>query len=150
MDNISMGNIITAVIFFSFIAAQEVSVYSGVIDGDTFETSNGRVVRVLNINTPELGTEAGKRAYYYARKLLNKKKITLVGEGKERGKYGRYLYHVILPDGSLFAQRMIRRGHSRYYIKYGKSKLFGEIFEEAEKEAKKKRLGMWKKLRSVE
>lgn len=125
-------------------ASSQSNIGRGVIDGDTFETDDGKVVRVLNINTPELGTEQGKKAYYFARKLLSGKKIMLIKEGKEKGKYGRYLYHAILPDGTNFAERMIRRGHSRYYKKHGKSRLYGELYKEAERRARKERLGIWK------
>jgi len=120
------------------------SIGAGVIDGDTFETNDGRVVRILNINTPELGTEEGKRAYYYARRLLKGKKVTLIPEGNRKGRYGRYLYHVILPGGVNYAEKVIRRGHSRYYIKYGRTKLFEQSYLSAEKEAVKKKLGIWR------
>jgi len=130
-------------VFLMFAPAQAV-VGAGVIDGDTFETADGRVVRILNINTSELGTEEGKRAYYYARRLLKRKKVALVKEGKEKGKYGRYLFHVILPDGSNFAERMIRRGYSRYLTKYGKSVRYGRLYEQAESLARRERRGIWK------
>jgi len=134
----------TMIAVFLMFAPSQAVVGAGVIDGDTFETADGRVVRILNINTPELGTEEGNRAYYYARKLLRRKKVVLVREGKEKGKYGRYLFHVILPDGSNFAERMIRRGYSRYFIKYGKSVRYGRLYEQAEFLARRQRRGVWR------
>jgi len=96
------------------------------------------------INTSELGTEEGKRAYYYARRLLKRKKVVLVKEGRGKGKYGRYLFHVILPDGSNFAARMIRREYSSYFTKYGKSVRYGRLYEQAEFLARRQRHGIWK------
>lgn len=118
---------------------------SGVIDGDTFDAENGQRVRVLNINTAEIGTERGKYAYYFARKLLKGKTVKLVKEpGKNKGRYGRYLYHVILPDGSNYATKMIHRGHSNYWKKYGATVLFDKEYKKAERYAKKHRLGIYK------
>ncbi len=65
-------------------------------------------------------------------------------EGREKGKYGRYLFHVILPDGSNFAERMIRRGYSRYFTKYGKSARYGRLYEQAEFLARREGCGIWK------
>lgn len=119
---------------------------SGVIDGDTFDAGDIRV-RVLNINAPELGTMPGKYAYYHARKLLSGKEVTLIEElnhGPDR--YKRHLFHVILPDGKNFGAEMIRRGFSKYWIKYGRSKIFDAEYQAAEDEAREKCHGLWKKL----
>lgn len=119
---------------------------SGVIDGDTFDAGEVRV-RVLNINAPELGTMPGKYAYYHARKLLSGKEVTLIEEPNHGGdKYGRHLYHVILPDGKNFSAEMIRRGFSKYWIKYGRSKIYDAEYQAAEDEAREKCHGLWKKL----
>ena len=101
-----------------------------VVDGDTikvemdvgFELTLNVVVRLENVNAPELDTPPGKRARdFIARKL---KGANLVIETKKRGKFGRYIakvfyhrtrndYREILQYGSLINDDMITAGHAK-------------------------------------
>jgi endonuclease YncB( thermonuclease family) len=76
-----------------------------VIDGDTFEAlvdlgfgiSQKFKVRLDGIDTPEVKTDAGKKAKEFVRQLIEGKEVTLIEGGTE--KYGRALAKVELVDG---------------------------------------------------
>jgi endonuclease YncB( thermonuclease family) len=107
--------------------ANVVSVY----DGDTLTvdvpdwagTPQSRTsVRVTGIDTPEYGSRAScesERALAaevreYARALVNTgDRVLLTNAGND--KYGRFLGHVTLPDGSDWARHMIERGYAHEY-----------------------------------
>ena len=101
-----------------------------VVDGDTikvemdvgFELTLNVVVRLENINAPEINTAAGKRARDFIAKKL--KGAHLVIETKKRGKFGRYIakvyyhrtrsdYREILQYGSLINDDMIQARHAK-------------------------------------
>ena len=65
-----------------------------VIDGDTFETSDGRRVRLVGVNTPEstIRTEAyGKEASSYTASKLEGKQVWMQKDVSDRDRYSRYL-----------------------------------------------------------
>src|SRR4051812_32054288 len=65
-----------------------------VIDGDTFETSDGRRVRLVGVNTPEstIRTEAyGKEASSYTASTLEGKQVWMQKDVSNRDCYSRYL-----------------------------------------------------------
>lgn len=65
-----------------------------VVDGDTFETLDGRKVRLIGVNTPESTTrveEYGKDASHYTISKLNGKQVWLQKDVSETDRYDRYL-----------------------------------------------------------
>lgn len=87
---------------------------SRVIDGDTFEVSGGQRVRVLGIDSCEVGTPGGQQAAAEARRLLTGARVTLRAEpgSPDRDQYGRLLRYVTLPDGRDFGREMVGHGHT--------------------------------------
>lgn len=123
-----------------------------VYDGDTILVTSGGVkmkIRLLGIDTPEkqgpytkaepLGEEAGRRMT----ELALRKKVTLVYGGDSlKDRYGRYLAHVILPDGRSLNEIMLKEGLAQAYrrFRYSRKKLYQKL----EAKAKAACLGIWK------
>jgi len=124
------------------------AIVSWVIDGDTFQTSDGERVRLLGIDSPEYQPHRrkidpfGKEASEFAKKTLTGKKVLLEGDVEPKDKYGRTLAYVYLPDGTFVNESIVAQGlaKSRYYKPNGKHR---EELKAAQKAAKKAKKGIW-------
>ncbi|MCU0372794.1 MAG: thermonuclease family protein [Ignavibacteria bacterium] len=133
-----------------------------VVDGDTFEMSDGQKVRLLGIDTPEkyesnkldrdteLGRQdkatvkkLGRLASDYAKAIVEGKNVRLerdpINEDKDR--YGRLLRYVYLEDGTCVNAKIISEGYAQVYDKFPISKL--EEFRKLQREARENRRGLW-------
>ena len=136
--------IITILIAANFLAfksqfslAREQVVVSRVIDGDTFQLEDGRIIRLSNINTPEKNTINYELAISYLNQFLNKS-IELEIMGTER--YGRVLGRVYSPD--YINLELVRQGFASKFL-VEESEL--RDFAKAEAEAIKNGKGIWEK-----
>tara|TARA_Y100000034_G_C6894063_1_gene411791 strand:+ start:1199 stop:1948 length:750 start_codon:yes stop_codon:yes gene_type:complete len=108
-----------------------------VIDGDTVELEDGRVIRMLNINTEEKGRAWSSEATEYLRGYLNES-VELEIEGV--GKYGRIL-------GRLYGEEYI----NLELVMFGLAHVYlaeeDELkeFKKVEKESREGELGIWEK-----
>jgi len=134
-------------------AVQNYYTVTKVIDGDTFEATNGSHVvrvRIAGMDAPEYKQAYGKRATYQLRKEIKDKKvrIQMVGEGLD--KYGRVLGHVFVDEQDV-SLVMIKQGLATYYRpfcteypRYLEHYNYDPVkYVEAEKKAKEKGLGIW-------
>ena len=162
-----ISTFILAVFFSVALASDQPATHSDliatvtkVVDGDTIHvriksTGIKEKVRIIGLDTPELHHPRkpvqyfAKEAKVQAEKLLKDKTITLrldqvnVAKG-HRDRYGRLLAHVILPDGTYFAERMIRDGFAHAYVKYPFDQQLMERYRRAEREAREAKRGLWK------
>jgi endonuclease YncB( thermonuclease family) len=84
-----------------------------VIDGDTFEIAGGQRVRVLGIDSCEIGTYGGTQAKQYAEIALDGESVVLEQEpGVDRDRYGRLLRYVSTGYGSDFGETMVVQTHT--------------------------------------
>lgn len=95
---------------------QDVAVKT-VIDGDTVILSDNRHVRLIGINTPEIGHngEASQPGAKAAREFLvdlfkTNKSLRLKYDRVKTDKYGRTLAHLFLPDGTSLESLILQRG----------------------------------------
>ncbi len=122
-----------------------------VFDGDTFEIEGGRRVRLIGVNTPELGRDGRppEPLALAARERL----IALIARagrtvglryGREReDRYGRLLAHAFLPDGTDVAAVLIREGLG--FAIAVPPNLWGlECRLAAERAARARGLGVWR------
>jgi len=116
---------------------REIVVISRVIDGDTVELEDGRIIRLLNINTPEKGRTGSEEASNFLKQFENQAvELEITGVGR----YGRIL-------GRLYAKKylnleLVRLGLAHQYL--GEEHEIGS-FKKAEQEAREKELGIWEK-----
>jgi micrococcal nuclease len=125
---------------------------SKVVDGDTLKIIvNGKeeLVRFLGINTPEVENSYrhaecfGKEASTETKKLLTNQEVYLLPdpEAPNRGKYGRLLRYVFLPNGEFINADLIKDGYAFAYI-YQPIK-FKKYFMALENQAQKSGQGLW-------
>lgn len=97
-------------------AGEQVTV-TEVIDGDTFTISDGRTIRVLGIDSCELGTVQGDSAKLSAEGDLTYSPITLTTEpGVDTDQYGRHLRYVQAGYGNEdFGLEMVQWDHTGVY-----------------------------------
>ncbi|MDM7322436.1 MAG: thermonuclease family protein [Gammaproteobacteria bacterium] len=90
----------------------------GLPDGDTLHLSDGRRVRLIGINTPEVAHDGrpaeplAEEARARLKRLVHDAKGHLglrLGE-EPRDRYGRLLAHVFLPDGESVQARLLAEG----------------------------------------
>jgi len=123
-----------------------------VVDGDTiFIRYNGKheKIRLLCVKTQKSVHPDEKQsitmaevAFRYTQKKLTGKYVDLEFESWLRGRYGVLLAYVFV-DGKNINLELVRKGLSRYYIKYGQSKKYHNEFKVAEKLARKEKLNIW-------
>lgn len=124
------------------------STVSRVIDGDTIELSNGKVIRYIGIDTPELrgenentcfGLEAAKENV----RLVLGKKVRLEKDVSETDKYGRLLRYVWIED-RMINEELVKTGYAKSATYPPDIKYF-ERFKDAESSAFSNKLGLWQK-----
>lgn len=121
------------------------------VDGDTLKIlmdGQRETVRLIGIDTPESvhpdksrNTEWGKRASEFTKGRLERKKIQLEFDVQERDKYGRLLAYVYTDEG-FFNEVLVREGWAKVST-YPPNVKYVERFKAAQKEAQKKRVGIW-------
>jgi endonuclease YncB( thermonuclease family) len=97
--------------------ADEIGVIASVMDGDTFALTDGRVVRVLGIDSCEIITHSGLQARSDAQQLLRAGQIVYLRRepGVDRDVYRRHLRYVTTSGGQDFGTEMIGFEHTGVY-----------------------------------
>lgn len=110
-------------------------------DGDTLTVltvGNLQVkVRLYGIDSPELKQAFGNNAKRCASDLAFDKFVTVHGKGLDR--YGRVIGWVFVRD-TCVNKELVSRGFAWWYRQYAPGV---KLFEDAEKYAKKAKLGLW-------
>lgn len=95
-----------------------------VVDGDTVVLADGRIVRYLGINSPELDEPLGRAARAENRRLTEGREVVLSFDGDRHDGYGRLLAYVTA--GRVFVnRRLLEQGLAHLF-------LFGHLSREAE------------------
>jgi endonuclease YncB( thermonuclease family) len=120
------------------------AVVKKVIDGDTVELFNGTVLRYVGMTAPETGEPFEKEATEANRNLVEGKEIKLEYDNYTSDKFGRILAYPII-DGKNISIELVSKGMAEIVV-YQKRKPF--IYQaqllEAQEQAKKQKLGIWK------
>ena len=126
-----------------------------VIDGDTFDIDipDGRHqntrIRLLGIDTPETGGEEsgvmyfGPEATEFTKKLALGKSIMvyLDSPNPTRGKYGRLLAYVKLPDGGFLNEVLLTEGYAYADSRFSHS--FYNKYRQLQSRARSGKKGLW-------
>ena len=119
-------------------------------DGDTLRLSDGRKVRLIGINTPELArkqkpAEAFASEAKQALKTLVKKgqPIKLIYGKDKKDHYGRILAHAFSASGQNIQQALLSQGLARV-ITIPPNTKFTRCYLAIENTARCNRLGLWK------
>jgi len=128
--------------------AAEFSKVVRVIDGDTVRLQTGESVRLLGINTPEIGykgkrSDAGaEEAKAYLKKLVLNHRVLLEQDVEKEDKYTRKLAHVFLENGMHINAQMLRHGMAALSIHPPNFK-YEQRLKTAQNYAEKRQLGIW-------
>lgn len=120
------------------------AVVKKVIDGDTVELFNGTVLRYVGITAPEETESFAEEAAKLNQSLVEGKEIKLEYDNYTSDKFGRILAYPIIDNKNICIE-LVRKGMAELVI-YQKRKPF--IYQvqllEAQEQAKKQKLGIWK------
>ena len=122
-----------------------------VIDGDTLRLQDHRRIRLIGIDTPELGGW-GRVTQPYARKAqqrlaelvkANGDTVVLsIGE-QSHDRYGRVLAHVYGQHGASLEEQLISEGLA-YHVVIAPNVALAQCLAQAESEARSQGVGLWK------
>ena len=112
-----------------------------VIDGDTVELADGRYVRYLGIDTPELGEAYSSEASDRNRELVEGKTVELQRGKRDQDEFGRLLRYVYV-DGVFVNAELVAQGYARAYI-FDPDERYSQILVQLEQYAKMREQGLW-------
>lgn len=121
-----------------------------VVDGDSVILTDQRQVRLIGINAPEIGKD-GKpdeplagTARDRLRELVQGKNVRLEFEEEPRDHYGRWLAHLVLPDGVSVEEILLKEGLVSAIAIPPNVRQWRRLFE-TERGARAARRGIWGK-----
>jgi len=119
-----------------------------VVDGDTVRLENGKLVRLLGINTPERTYDDqpadpfSLEATLLLQELVEGREVVLTPGREKKDKYGRLLGYLNLLDGSDVQQQLIKRGYA-FVVAFPPDIDRLKQFVPLEKTARKQKKGVW-------
>lgn len=126
---------------------EETAVVSRVIDGDTVELADGRRLRYIGMDTPEL-VDPRKPVECFAneakeenKRLVDGKKVRLEKDVSQTDKYSRLLRYVWVGD-VMVNDYLVRQGFA-HASAYPPDVTHSEQLLEAEREAREHHRGLW-------
>lgn len=120
-----------------------------IVDGDTLHLSDGRKIRLIGINTPELGHRGeasqpyGQQAYQAVVRLLSdNKKVGLYYDKERKDRYKRTLAYIVLADGQSLEQYLLSQGLAVSIVVPPNSAHLN-CYRALENQARQARKGLW-------
>ena len=143
------------------LASSEVFTVSHVSDGDTLTLEDGRKVRLIGVDTPEMSDESRNRrnavrfhlnantvhnfawkARQFVLDQVQGKKVRLEYDRQREDKYGRTLAYVYRePDDFFLNAELVRQGYGFDYRAFPFR--YSDDFYRYEQEARDKKKGLW-------
>ncbi|MDD5079334.1 MAG: thermonuclease family protein [Candidatus Omnitrophica bacterium] len=133
-----------------------------VIDGDTLKLENGKRVRLIGIDTPEMHESAkldrdsqrsgqdkkaiqamGRRSSDFTKGLVEGKRVRLEFDVERLDRYDRILAYVYLGDGTFVNAEIIKQGYASL-MTYPPNVRHVDIFKQLYREARENNRGLWK------
>jgi len=120
-------------------------------DGDTIVLTDGRRVRYIGINSPEVESKYseaepfGYEARELNRELVYLKKVRLEFDIENYDQYGRLLAYVFLPDGDFINNAIITAGYA-YCLPKKPNVKYEELFLKSQQNAMLSNKGIWQNL----
>ncbi len=139
---------------FIFLPQQACSADAGyqvkwVVDGDTVVLDDGRRVRYIGINAPELehdGHQAepfAEEAKQFNASLVDRKEVRLEFDREHTDPYGRTLAYVFLKDGTLVNAQIISHGYA-FLLYHSQNRKYDSILLQLQRAAMSAKKGIWK------
>ncbi|MBM4288430.1 MAG: hypothetical protein FJ135_09855 [Deltaproteobacteria bacterium] len=122
-----------------------------VLDGDTIVLADGRRVRYLGIDSPELSSidlrelKIARQAHKVNVELIQGVKLRLEYGQERYDQYNRLLAYIFLPDGRFLNAELVRQGLAWVFLRSPNLGYQQELVE-AQRQAINQRLGWWQEL----
>lgn len=110
-----------------------------VVDGDTFDDSDGNRYRMYGIDAPEKGQPFGKTAKRFLSGMILNKNVKI--EVMNADRYGRSVCKVYDENNSDVGAAMLKAGLAHHFRRYDDS----AEYERFEVEAREQRRGLWQR-----
>ena len=129
-----------------FASTTEVAI-AKVIDGDTVRLADGRKVRLIGINAPELGSDGkpgqdfSRKAKQALQKFLGKRARLLLDKDKQDN-HRRTLAHLYNLDGDSAEAYLLKQGLA-WHVAVPPNLRLAQCLADMEQQARKQRLGLW-------
>jgi micrococcal nuclease len=126
-----------------------------VADGDTIVLKDGRHVRYLGIDTPEVAHESrgaepmGEEAKALNRELVMGRRIRLETDREKKDRYGRLLAYVYREDGLFVNAELLRCGLAHFLYDFPNHAKAGELLA-VQRETMGQGRGIWRQIRKNE
>jgi micrococcal nuclease len=120
-----------------------------VCDGDTIVLRDGRHVRYIGINAPEIAHDNHKAEAFgyvakkYNQSLVGSKKVRLEFDKEKHDRYGRLLAYIFLSDGTFINKKMIENGYA-YVLHLRPNVKYDDALLKAQRDAMSAKKGMWR------
>ncbi len=146
----------------TFHGTPESTVVARVVDGDTLHLADGRRVRLIGIDTPEIHESAklrrdsertrqdiqtikalGRQSFEFTRTMVEGKPVRLEYDVERQDKYKRLLAYVYLEDGTFVNAEIVRQGYANL-LTIPPNVRYADLFKQYYAEARENRRGLWK------
>jgi endonuclease YncB( thermonuclease family) len=124
-------------------------------DGDTLHLRDGRKVRLIGINTPEVahGDKTAEPFSAQAKNALiklfgDKKTISLIYGKEKLDRYERLLAHAFTSDGTNIQATLLEQGLARA-VTFPPNTQFSTCYQQQERKARCTKTGLWKKTKPL-
>ncbi len=129
-------------------AADETVDVRRALDGDSLLLTDGRQVRLIGVNAPELGKDGApdepfaRAARALTAQLAEGRRVVLTFDTERLDRHGRTLAYVALPDGTDLQQRLLRDGLA-WFVAVAPNVARVARYRVTESEARANRRGIW-------
>ncbi|MFO7708974.1 MAG: thermonuclease family protein [Desulfobacterales bacterium] len=151
---IALGSFLLLAILAGGADAGEWAAVRRIADGDTIELADGRLVRYLGIDAPEIHHEAGTaqpfgfEARARNREWVGPRKVRLEVDTERFDVYGRTLAYVFLADGTLVNEALLQEGLAVCLAKVPNVRYEDRLLR-AQRRAMESRRGIWRDWREA-
>lgn len=133
-----------------------------VVDGDTLLLENGKRVRLIGIDTPEIHESRklyrdaqrtkqnvltiqamGRRSYEFTCNLVEGKRVRLEFDVEKKDKYNRLLAYAYLKDQTFVNAEIVKQGYASL-MTIPPNVLYADLFRTLYQEARENNRGLWR------
>jgi len=124
-------------------------------DGDTIVLADGRNVRYIGINAPEIdhgiqkAEPYGYKAKNYNKKMVLSTMIRLEIDKERYDQYGRLLAYIFLKDGKFVNKAMIEQGYA-YLLPRRPNVRYNKVLLQSQRNAMSAKQGIWRNWKEKE
>lgn len=125
------------------------NIVRAVHDGDTIVLQDGRTIRYLGVNAPEMASDMkpaqpfAKEATQWNKNMVLGKTVQLEMDTEIQDTFGRTLAYVYLPNGTMVNQAILAEGLAQYFP-YRQNMKHGKLLLDAQRSAMHAGKGLWR------